>query len=205
MLNLRDRRVVVFGGGKVAERRVAKLLSAGARVKVVSKSFTRTIKKLEGQNLTLIKAELSEANIAQHLRDALLVFAATDDAELNETIANLARREGKLVNRADGVADFVVPASFEVGDVIIAVSTHGKSPATAKIIKRRIKKAVTQEDILLVELQEFLREALKRRIPSQAERSRMLKAIAHDEKILEMLRRGNLEGAKALGLKYLEA
>jgi precorrin-2 dehydrogenase/sirohydrochlorin ferrochelatase len=205
MLNLRDRRVVVFGGGKVAERRVAKLLSAGARVKVVSKSFTRTIKKLEGRNLTLIEAELSEASIAQHLRDALLVFAATDDAELNETIANLARREGKLVNRADGVADFVVPASFEVGDVIIAVSTQGRSPAVAKIIKRRIKKAVTQEDILLVELQEFLREALKRRIPSQAERSRMLKAIAQDERILEMLRRGDLEGAKALGLKYLEA
>ena len=205
MLNLENKQVVVFGGGRVAERRVAKLLSAGAKVKVVSKSFTRAIRKLEGENLTLIEEELTEASIARHLRDALLVFAATSDSELNETIAKLAKREGKLVNRADRVADFVVPASFEVGDVVIAVSTMGKSPAVAKIIKRRIKKALTQEDILLVELQEFLREVLKRRIASQSERSRMLRAIARDARILEMLRRGDLEGAKALGLKYLEA
>ncbi|WP_456473690.1 precorrin-2 dehydrogenase/sirohydrochlorin ferrochelatase family protein [Candidatus Pyrohabitans sp.] len=205
MLNLRGKRVVVFGGGKVAERRVAKLLSAGAEVKVVSRSFSSRLKRLSGKNLRLIEAELSEASIAQHMRGALLVFAATDRAKLNEAIAAQARSEGRLVNRSDAVADFIVPASFEVDDVIIAVSTHGKSPAVAKIIKRRLKKALTQEDILLVELQEFLREALKRRIDEQKDRKRMLRAIARDERILEMLRRGDLEGAKALGLKYLEA
>ena len=205
MLNLRGRRVVVFGGGKVAERRVAKLLSAGAEVKVVSMSFSPKLRKLGGKNLRLIQAELSEANIAQHMRGALLVFAATDKTKLNEAIAAQARSEGRLVNRSDAVADFTVPASFEVDDVIIAVSTQGKSPAVAKIIKRRLKKALTQEDILLVELQEFLREALKRRIAEQKDRKRMLRIIARDERILEMLRKGDLEGAKALGLKYLEA
>jgi precorrin-2 dehydrogenase/sirohydrochlorin ferrochelatase len=205
MLNLKNRRVVVFGGGRVAERRVAKLLRAGARVKVVSRSFTPALKKLEGENLTLVEEELGECRIAAHMRGALLVFAATSSAELNDAIVRLARRRGKLVNRADGVADFLLPACFEVDDVVVAVSTRGRSPAVAKIIKRRIKKAVTQEDILLIELQEFLREALKRRVKSQAERSCMLRTVARDERILERLRKGDLEGAKQLALSYLEA
>ncbi|WP_457556074.1 precorrin-2 dehydrogenase/sirohydrochlorin ferrochelatase family protein [Candidatus Pyrohabitans sp.] len=205
MLNLEDKEAVVFGGGKVAERRVAKLLRAGARVKVVSRSFTPALKKLQGERLTLVEEELRGESIAAHLSGAFLVLAATSNAELNDAIVRVAREKGKLVNRADGVADFIIPACFEAGDVVIAVSTRGRSPEVAKIIKRRIKKAVTQEDILLVELQEFLREALKRRITSQAERSRMLRAIARDERILERLRRGDLEGAKQLALGYLEA
>ncbi|NOZ58294.1 MAG: bifunctional precorrin-2 dehydrogenase/sirohydrochlorin ferrochelatase, partial [Euryarchaeota archaeon] len=191
--------------GRVAERRVAKLLRAGARVRVVSRSFTPALRRLEGENLTLVEEELDEDSIAAHMRGALLVFAATSSAELNSAIVRLARRRGKLVNRADGMADFLLPACFEVGDVVVAVSTRGRSPAVAKIIKRRIKKAVTQEDILLIELQEFLREALKRRVQDQAERSRMLREACRDERILERLRKGDLEGAKQLALSYLEA
>ncbi|NOZ82344.1 MAG: bifunctional precorrin-2 dehydrogenase/sirohydrochlorin ferrochelatase [Euryarchaeota archaeon] len=206
MLNLRNRRVVVFGGGRVAERRVAKLLQAGAEVRVVSRSFTRALQRLAAlPELTLVRQELTPEVAEEHARDAVLVFVATSDGELNEAIAERCCRLGRLVNRADAVADFVMPASFSVGDVVVAVATGGRSPEVAKMIKRRLMKAVAQEDILLVELQERLRGELRRLIATPEERRRVLRRVARDQDVLRMLKEGDTEGALKLAMKLVEA
>ncbi len=207
VLNLRGRQVVVFGGGRVAERRVAKLLQAGARVRVVSMSFTGALRRLASgaEGLTLVRARVVPEEVEEHVGDALLVFAATSDGRLNDAIVEECRRLGKLVNRADGVADFVMPASFNVGDVVVAVATGGRSPEVAKMIKRRLMKAVAQEDILLVELQERLRGELRRLVPSPEARRRVLRKVARDQEVLQMLRSGDPEGAFRMAMRLAEA
>lgn len=202
ILNLEKKSVVVFGGGKVAERRVAKLLDAGATVKVVSRDFTPTLRKLKGANLKLVTQELNEKNIGKFIKAADMVLAATSDKDLNDAVERECRKCGKLVNRADKTSDFIIPATIKLGDALVAISTKGKSPAVAKLIKQRIKKAVAGEE-LLIELQEYLREKLKRGIKNQAERKKILREVMNRTEILECLRKGDLEKAKKLAVATL--
>ncbi len=201
ILNLEKKSVVVFGGGKVAERRVAKLLDAGATVKVVSRDFTPTLRKLKGANLKLVTQELNEKNIGKFIKAADMVLAATSDKDLNDAVERECRKCGKLVNRADKTSDFIIPATIKLGDALVAISTKGKSPAVAKLIKQRIKKAVAGEELLLIELQEYLREKLKRGVKNQAERKKILREVMNRTEILECLRKGDLEKAKKLAME----
>lgn len=197
ILNLKGKSTVVFGGGKVAERRVAKLLDAEAKVKVISRDFTPSLRKLKS-NLELINQELNKKNIGKFIKAADIVLAATSDKNLNDAIERECRKHGKIVNRADKACDFIIPAALRLGDVLISISTKGKSPAVAKLIKQRIKKAIAKEDLLLIELQEYLREKLKRKVKNQAERKKILREAMSRPDIAECLRKGDLEKAKKL-------
>ncbi|MEE8168713.1 MAG: bifunctional precorrin-2 dehydrogenase/sirohydrochlorin ferrochelatase [Candidatus Hydrothermarchaeales archaeon] len=198
LLNLKGKSVVVFGGGKVAERRVAKLLKANAKIRVVSKEFTHSLKRLADRNrgLELITLTLDAANAREFIRGSDFVLIATNDKDLNNTIEKESKAGGKLVNRADGLADFSIPATLELGDAIISISTSGKSPAVTKAIKRRIKKAITKEDILQVELQEFARKRLKKSIKDQAKRKEVLREALNSPEILRLLKKGAVDRAK---------
>lgn len=197
ILNLENKSVVVFGGGKVAERRVAKLLNAGAKVKVVSWDFTPPLRKLKG-SLEFVPRKLNKKNIKKFIKAADIVLAATSDKDLNDAVERECWKCGKLVNRADKTSDFIIPATIKLGDALVAISTKGKSPAAAKLIKQRIKKAVASEELLLIELQEYLRKKLKRRIKNQTERKKILKEVMSRPEIAECLRKGDLEKAKKL-------
>lgn len=198
VLSLKGKSVVVFGGGKVAERRVAKLLRAGSRVKVVSRDFTQSLEKMRDSNLDLELVTLSlDVEMAREfIRSSDLVLIATSDRDLNDIIERESKAAGKLVNRADGLADFSIPATLEIGDVIVSISTKGKSPAVTKAIKARIKKAVTEEDVLQVELQEFARERLKKRIEDQGKRREILRELMNSPEVLRLLKKGKVERAR---------
>lgn len=202
MLDIKNKSVVVFGGGRVAERRVVKLLASKARVKVVSKKFTKNLRKMKAGNLKLIKKEINEGNIKDYIADSDIVLIATNDIELNDLIEEKSKEDRKLVNRADKVSDFIIPASLEIGDITIAISTKGKSPAVSKAIKNRIKKIIDKEDVLSMELQEFLREELKTQIKDQERRKRILRGVINRPEILRLIRKGDIEGAKREALKF---
>ncbi len=220
ILNLKDKTVVVFGGGKVAERRILKFLDAGAKVTAISRDFTVKLDKFRHPNLKLLKKEIDLQNIAKggkktgeqvehvepsiqdswkiHIDKADVVSIATNDEKLNKEIEILSKTLGKLVNRADAVSDFIIPATLKIGDVMIAISTTGKSPAVTKTLKNRIKKAVTPEDILLIELEEFAREKLKERIKNQDERKKILREIINRPDITMCLKKGDIKKAKEI-------
>jgi precorrin-2 dehydrogenase len=198
ILNLKGKTVVVFGGGKVAERRILKFLDAGARVTAISKEFTGKIDKFDNQNLKRIKKEVDLKNAAGYVDMADVVAIATNDENLNNGIEILSKTLGKPVNRADAVSDFIIPATLKIGDVMIAISTTGKSPAVAKILKNRIKKVVTPEDVLLIELEEFAREKLKGKIRNQEERKRILREIINRPDITICLKKGDIKRAKEI-------
>lgn len=187
-------KAAVFGGGKVAERRVIKLLKAGMRVDVFSREFTRGLVKNRDPSLKLFTADLEKGMVELGGYD--LVFIATNDASLNDKIEAHAKAEGKLVNRADKVADFIVPATLEMNDVTISISTAGKSPAMAKEIKKRLKKALTREDLLSVELQEYARAMLKEKVKNQNRRRAFLRDIMQDLEVTHLIGKGDVKKAR---------
>jgi precorrin-2 dehydrogenase/sirohydrochlorin ferrochelatase len=187
-------KAAVFGGGKVAERRVIKLLKAGMWVDVFSREFTEGLVKNTDPCIKLITTDLKEGVVG--VEGYNLVFIATDDASLNDEIEAHAKACGKLVNRADKVADFIVPATLEMNDVTISISTAGKSPAMAKEIKKRLKKTLTREDLLSVELQEYARAMLKEKVKNQNRRRAFLKEIMRDIELTDLIGKGDVKKAR---------
>lgn len=135
MLEVRDRPIVIVGGGRVAARKVAGLLAAGARrVTIVSPEFCTELP--QHSDVT----RLPERYRPEHLSGAQLAFAATDDRQVNDAIVRDARQNNILVQRVDGeedpAGDFTTPAVHREGSVVIAVSTGGHPPLAGMIRDR---------------------------------------------------------------------
>jgi precorrin-2 dehydrogenase/sirohydrochlorin ferrochelatase len=202
MLNLQGKKVVIFGGGEVGERK-AKLFCEHASVTVVSREFTPLLNSLKGK-IKLIKVkDVSEEKISRYLKDAFISIPATNDAALNEEIAKLASQSGILVNRVDDLGDIIVPSVIERGDIVIGISTLGKSPALSKYIRERIEEVITPEFALMSRLQNELREKLKIRVEDQKKRKEILCNIINDEKVWAALRE-SYDKAYMIALRHIE-
>jgi hydroxymethylbilane synthase len=132
-LTLAERRVIVAGGGAVAERRTRALRDAGARVTVVSPSLTRQLAQwAEAGEITWTARLFAFGDCA----GALLAFAATDDAGINAAVVVDARKHGVLVNDTGDAArgDFITPAVHRSGNLTVTVDSGGLAPSfTARI------------------------------------------------------------------------
>lgn len=91
-----------------------------------------------------------------------------------------------------------------MGDIQIAVYTAGKSPAMAKMLRERIEKTITQQDVLQVELLHFARELAKTQIADSKTREKLIYQILRDNKINQLLEKGQTEEAKILAEKIIE-
>ena len=137
-LDLRGRRCLVVGGGEVGERKARALLEYGAHVIVVSPTVTAGLTALAV--VGRIVERLRPFRRAD-LRGCALVMAATGDPVVDDAVAALAHRARALVNVADRPerCDFILPSVLQRGDLQIAVSTGGRSPALAREIRRRLE------------------------------------------------------------------
>ncbi|MDY6932117.1 MAG: bifunctional precorrin-2 dehydrogenase/sirohydrochlorin ferrochelatase [Halobacteriota archaeon] len=181
ILDLDEKKVVIFGGGVVGERK-AVLFSKHAKTVVISKEFTDKILSLGGSGMVeLIEDDLTE--FEEFITDAFIVIPATSDRNLNDEIASKARHLGKLVNVVDGMGDVVVPSIISRGDILISISTLGKSPAMCKYLRKQIEREVTEEHAQMVSLQDELRTMLKERVDDQKIREKILWEILEDESV----------------------
>jgi siroheme synthase-like protein len=216
-LVLDGKEAVVVGGGAEAELKVRKLLDGGARITVVAQSFTPRLRKLglvveeeeKKRGVRLIEKEPTGNALRAILRRTkpLLVFVSTGDEGLDKRVAREARSAGSLVCVVDRpkLNDLNMPAVAKLGDVRVAVSTQGMSPAMASILRKRIEKIITREDILQVRLQGKLREASKSRLPYPASRRDFVYRIIEDEEIKELLRRNRYREAERLAMKKMRS
>ncbi len=155
-LDIRDRLCVVIGGGPVGRRKAQGLFKAGARVRLVEPQPLP-----EGTNLSGVEILQREYRIGD-LCGAFLAFAATDDRAVNVAVAEEARRTAVLVNVADAPeeGDFSLPARFSRGDLTVAVSTNGKSPAFAVLVKEFLAAAVGEEWSVFLEIAAAIRQEM---------------------------------------------
>ncbi|MHC1582396.1 MAG: precorrin-2 dehydrogenase/sirohydrochlorin ferrochelatase family protein [Candidatus Syntropharchaeia archaeon] len=202
LLNLRDKKVTIFGGGSVGERK-ARLFSKHAEVTVISKEFTRGLEDLAEEGIIKTKkAEIDEDVIESFIKDAFIVIPATDDERINSKIIERAKIHKKLLNRVDDeIGDIVVPSIVEKGDIIVSISTGGKSPAMSKFLRKKIEEEITDVYSRMVKLQKDMKRVLKREVEDQKEREKILWEILENEKIWEKLERSYEDALKAaLGL-----
>ncbi|MBU0735427.1 MAG: bifunctional precorrin-2 dehydrogenase/sirohydrochlorin ferrochelatase [Proteobacteria bacterium] len=137
-LQIEGMRVLVVGGGNVAQRKVETLLESGASIFIVSKELTPKLKRLvDNGDVRFLGEEMKD----EFFDDAFIVIAATDDKDLNHKVSMSARRRDLLVNAVDQPEDcnFIVPSVVRRGDLLISISTSGKSPALAKKIRELLE------------------------------------------------------------------
>lgn len=174
-LELRGRKAVVVGGGKVAERKAAGLLEEGAEVSVVSPMLTDCLMKLaEAGRLSWHKKTFSK----EDLEGAVLIFAATDIREVNLAVKDSAAL-GQLVNIADdpALSDFQVPSMVKRGKLSIAVSTSGASPILAKKIRSQLEETFDERYEAYMEFLFSCRKAILAEVKDETKKKQLLTAI----------------------------
>ena len=187
-LDLRGRRCTVVGGGPVAERKVQALLRAGASVHVISPAVTPRLallaarKKIDLTPRAYRPGDLGgpAAGRVKRPRGVRLVFAATNSPETQRSVCKDAEKIGALVNAADDAreSDFLVPASFAQGDLQVAISTSGASPALARRLRRQLQLTLGREYRAYLQ---FLREARKHvmaTVPDAAHRAKIFRKLS---------------------------
>ncbi len=207
-LKIGGKYVVLVGGGSEGYRKTCDFVEAGAKVLVVSADFSEGIQSLsKAGKICLQKEKVEDAKkfIDSFDPKPYLFAAVTNDHELNATLIEAAKAIGCMVYAPDNptTSDFILPAVAKVGDVRIAVSTSGKSPAMASALRQRIEKLITYEDMLQIKLQSYLRQALKNRIPDQKVRRQQLYRIMEDAEVQGFLKEGKYEKARDVAERIL--
>ncbi len=199
-LNIKDKPCVVVGGGEVAERKVRSLVEQGAQVKVISQSLTRGLESLVQQGA--VKVMLREYRPGD-IRYALITIAATDDIQVNRMVARDGAQWGIPVNVVDDpdASDFIVPSQFSRGDVVIAISTGGQSPALARKIRTELESYIGPEYESLVQLVSEVRAELKKNDIKPS--SDVWQEALDLHKLLPLLRAGQVEQARKILLDNL--
>lgn len=188
-LDIRNRRCLVVGGGGVATRKVATLLACGAEVIVVSPRISDGLKEIMTENQI---GYLQRTYSGEDLRDVFLVIGATDDEEENRRVHRDAEQKGCLCNIADQphLCNFILPSVINQGDLTIAISTSGKSPAFAKHLRRRLQDEFGPEYATLLTLMGAIRNRLlKEAHAPEAHKPLFEQLIAGG--LLEKIRSGN--------------
>jgi precorrin-2 dehydrogenase / sirohydrochlorin ferrochelatase len=195
-LDIRNRQCLVVGGGQVGTRKVRTLLACGARVTVVSPEVTAELSQLGQQGQILIA--LRDYCTAD-LESAFLVIGATDDPGLNRRIHRDAEAAQRLCNIADqpDLCNFVLPAVVTQGDLIIAVSTSGRSPAFAKHLKRRLQDQFGPEYGQLLDLMGAIRRRLLAAEHAPEVHKPLFEKLIHNN-LLEMIKNDDRSGVDAL-------
>lgn len=198
-INLCGKNCVVVGGGKVAERKVASLLSTGADVTVISPVLTDAIEKHKKKGrIRHIKRDYKKGD----LKNAFLVIAATSDERVNSKVSGDAPFLVNVVDRPE-LANFIVPSVVSRGPMTIAISTSGASPAMAKAVRKELELLYNKDFGQFLAFLKQLRKKAVRDIPDNKKRERLLKEVASKE-ILSILRKNGFKSAKNKVLEIMK-
>ena len=161
-LNLTGKKCLVFGGGPIAEDKIAKLQSTGAQVTIVSPTVTPNLQAWAHRGDLQWQPREYQAG---DMEGAFLSIAATNDRQVNHEIFQEAERLGVLINVVDDPEQgtFIAPAVVRRGQVTLAISTGGASPALA----RKLREALTEDAVLewadLARVLSLARKVVKKR------------------------------------------
>jgi len=182
-LNLENKRVVVVGGGEVAERKILALLKVGAHVTVISPQITKRITR---EKLKSRIRHVARQYRKGDLENAFLTIAATDSYQINKKISEEAPC---LVNVVDTppLCNFIVPSVVQRGFLTIAVSTSGVSPAISKAIRHELEKLYGTEFMKYLQFLEKIRVKAMEKIRDKEKRTKFLKSFG-TANVVEMLR-----------------
>ena len=201
--DLRDRPVLVIGGGRTALEKVQGLLAAEAAVTVVAPTLDQTLRAMSDEGrINYVEREYQLGD----MRDMTVVMAARDDSSGNEALLEDARALGIPLNAADDPehCDFILPAVVRQPPLTLAISTGGGSPAVARRLREELSEFLDDETAAMADLVAEVRAELRRinafrTIPSEDWQ------LAMDGRLRALLAQRRRGQAKALLLTRLGA
>jgi precorrin-2 dehydrogenase / sirohydrochlorin ferrochelatase len=195
ILDIAGRRALVVGAGKVGEGKITGLVNAGAAVKVVSLTATPQVQRWADDGAIDLELRPYESS---DLDGRFLVIAATEDNHTNVRVYEDAERRQMLCNVVDvtHLCNFILPSIVRRGDLAIAVSTGGASPALARRIRISLGQCYGDEYAVGMELLGSLREELKTLYPHPHERKVIFERMVYSE-LMDLVRAGNAEAIEA--------
>ncbi len=137
-LDVRDRRCVVIGGGDLGEEKATRLLEYGARVEVISPDITDDLlKEVDGERLTWVRRGYEQGDLEGAF---IAIVADTSDGKANRNVSEEARARNVPLNVSDvtHLCTWIAPAVVRRGEVIVAASTGGASPALARKFREEL-------------------------------------------------------------------
>jgi len=200
-LDIKNRNCLIVGGGAVGTRKVNTLMECGAHVIVVSPDPTPQLTRLVSDGSITLK---KRAYRSDDLNGMFLVIGATDDESLNRQISKDAERAHILCNIADRpeICNFILPSIVSRGDLVITISTSGKSPALAKHLRQKLETQFGREyaDFLL------LMGAIRQKLLSQAHEPETHKTLFNqliDSDLIQLMQTGKTKEINSLLYKIL--
>lgn len=175
MIHLKDKRIILFGGGRVAYRKCHSLLECGGQVLVISRDFLEEFYELAEQykdSITLVKDDYQK----KYIDDCYLVVAASNSRKTNDSIYQYCREKNILCNVVDDRerTDYMVPSILRRGDLLIAISTAGKSPSLGKKMKKELQEKYPPEYEEYLNLLGNIREKILKKEKDGKEKKKIL-------------------------------
>jgi len=195
-LDIKKRKCLIIGGGSVGTRKVIRLVECGAHVTVVSPEVTGKLTSFADEGRIVLKKRSYQSS---DLEGMFLVIGASDNKELNRQISEDARRCNIMCNIVDlpEACDFILPSLVSRGDLLIAISTSGKSPAFAKKLRRNLETEYGEEYAGFLKLMGAIRKKLlsKKHAP-EVHRDLFERLI--DKGVLEMIKKLEVDNINAV-------
>ena len=157
---LRGRKCLVVGAGNVARRKTELLLRAGGQVKVLAPNIEPTLKEMADSGQIEYQQDVFRP---EHLDGMALVISATEKKEINREVAQEAHSRMLPINVVDDpeLCSFILPAIVDRSPLVIAVSSGGKSPVLARLLKARLESVIPVAYGRLTQLAGDFRDAVK--------------------------------------------
>lgn len=194
LLDLRNQKCLVVGGGNVAVRKVLNLLECGADLKVVSLLPDQKLVELAARKTILLE---ERAFRASDVNGCFLVFAATNDEEVNQLVFEICEKESILVNVVDEPerCRFFVPSTLRRGSLTVSVSTEGKSPLLARKMRENLENNIGFEYEVYTDLLGEARKMVKLRFANESVRKGLFEEIQKID-VLPLIKQGKKNEAK---------
>src|SRR6187551_1018944 len=195
-LDLKNRRCLLVGGGDVATRKGRMLAKAGAVLRVVAPEVSGELRELVAQQqgeLLLREYQTSDMN------DCVLVVAATDIYDLNETISADAKQKNIPVNVVDtpALCTYITPAIIDRSPLMIAISSGGEAPVLARLVRAKLEALIPASYGKLAQIASKWRDRIKTRFTDGDSRRKFWEKILQGP-AAELMMNGQEDAANKL-------
>jgi precorrin-2 dehydrogenase/sirohydrochlorin ferrochelatase len=196
-LDLNKKKVLIIGGGKVALRKIKRLIYTGANIRIISPEIRQSIFEIiqTRENTTYCNRKFIEDDI----NNGFLIIAATDKTKINREIGQLARDNNRLVNVVDSqkLSNFTLPSVITRGDFLLTISTGGNFPGLSKVLRKKLELEFGEEYEFFLELMGQIRELIKERVEFEDKRRKIFCRLANLE-IVKLFKNDRVAGFEAI-------
>ena len=170
MIDISGKKCLVVGGGKIAFHKVKILLEFGVKICVIAPFFSEDFACLENPDGQVLFCE--REFLDSDIEGMDFVIAATDEEKINLRVSELCRKKGVLINVVDNkdACSFLFPAMIREKDMLVTVSSGGKSPAAVSYLKKKIQKAIPDYYGRMAEVLGCCREEILREVETEKQR-----------------------------------